>query len=178
MRTLIGVAAALAAGVSLAVSASPAGATFGPCPAQTVTHCTVRYPVQFVDTETCGFPVAGDFVFTNDIADFFDKQGVETQLQLHQSDVGTYTAHGVTLRENDHYTIIVDFLDGVPVTAKHVGGLDEIIGPGGPIFHRTGVDEYAVVFDPSSGFYMDGPRILRHGLRDNFDPAEFCAAFG
>ena len=99
-------------------------------------------------------------------------------LELHQSNVGTLTAKGVTLRETDHYTVFVTFANGVPVTAKHVGDLDEIIGPGGPLFHRTGLDVYAVVFDPGSGLYVDGPRIVREGLRDNFDVAEFCAAFG
>jgi hypothetical protein len=116
-------------------------------------------------------------VFTNDIIDSSLATGTGT-LQLHQSNVGTLTAKGVTLREEDHYTIFVSIVDGVPVTAKHVGDLDEIIGPGGPLFHRTGLDVYDVVFDPSSGFYVDGPRILRHGLRDNFDVAGFCAAFG
>jgi hypothetical protein len=175
---LVAVAALLSAGAAVAISAAPAGATYRPCGDQPVRHCTFTERTQFVDTDTCGFPVVGDFVFTNDITDLVDKDGVETQLQLHQSNVGTYTAKGVTLRENDRYTIIVDFVDGIPVTAKHVGGLDEIIGPGGTIFHRTGFDEYAVVFDPDRGFYVDGPRILRHGLRDNFDPVEFCAAFG
>lgn len=178
MRTIVGAAAALAAAVALAVSAAPAGATFGPCPEQPVPHCSFTFPIQFVDTDTCGFAVVGDFVFTNDISIFTDEQGLTRQVQLHQSDVGTYTANGVSLRENDRNTIIVDYANGVPVTAKHVGDLDEIIGPNGPIFHRTGLDEYAVVFDPGSGFYVDGPRILRHGLRDSFDPAEFCAAFG
>jgi hypothetical protein len=178
MRTTIAVIAAAAAPVAVALAAAPARATFGPCPAQPVTHCTYQAAYEFVDTATCGFAVTGHFVFTNDITDLFDEKGVERQLQLHQSNVGTYAANGVTLRETDRYTIIVDFENGVPVTAKHVGDLDEIIGPGGPIFHRTGLDEYAVVFDPSSGFYVDGPRILRHGLRDNFDPAKFCAALG
>ena len=178
MRILTSVAAALAAAVSLATLSEPAGATFRPCGDQVVTHCTVRFPIQFVDTETCGFPVVGDFVFTNDITDLVDEQGVETQLQLHQSLVGTYTAKGVSLRETDRYTIFVDFANGIPVTARHVGDLDMIVGPGGPIFHRTGLDEYAVVFDPDLGFYIDGPRLLRHGLRDDFDPAALCAAFG
>src|SRR5438093_603882 len=128
MRILVAVALAVAVGISLAASAAPAGATFRPCGDQLVTHCSYRFPVQFVDTDTCGFPVVGDFVFTNDITDFFDRQGVETALQLHQSDVGTYSAKGVSLRENDRYTIFVDFAIGIPVTAKHVGGLDEIIG--------------------------------------------------
>lgn len=178
MKALHTLALTLGAGLVLAVSAAPAGATYRPCGDEPVKHCTFSFTSQFTDTETCGFPIVGDFVFTNDITDLVDRNGVETQQQLHQSTVGTYTAKGVTLRENDRYTIVVDFVDGVPVTAKHVGGLDEIVGPNGPIFHRTGLDEYAVVFDPDSGFYVDGPRILRHGLRDNFDPAEFCAAFG
>jgi len=177
MRKLAAIAAALGAAV-LAVSTTPAGATYRPCGEEQVKHCTFSIADHFVDTATCGFEIVGDFVFTNDITELVDPQGVTNQLQLHQSDVGTYTAKGVTLRENDRYTIIVDYVDGIPVTAKHVGGLDEIVGPGGPIFHRTGFDEYAVVFDPESGFYVDGPRILRHGLRDNFDLAEFCAAFG
>jgi hypothetical protein len=177
MRKLAAIAAALGAAV-LAVSATPAGATYRPCGEEQVKHCTFSIADHFVDTATCGFEIVGDFVFTNDITELVDPQGVTTQLQLHQSDVGTYTAKGVTLRENDRYTIVVDFVDGIPVTAKHVGGLDEIVGPGGPIFHRTGLDEYAVVFDPVSGGYRDGPRIFRQGLRDNFDVAEFCAAFG
>jgi hypothetical protein len=177
MRKLAAIAAVLGIAV-LAVSAAPAGATYRPCGDERVKHCTFSEEDHFIDTGTCGFEIVGDFVFTNDITELVDPQGVTTQLQLHQSEVGTYTAKGVTLRENDRYTIIVDYVDGIPVTAKHVGGLDEIVGPGGPIFHRTGIDEYAVVFDPVSGFYRDGPRIFRQGLRDNFDVAEFCAAFG
>jgi tetrahydromethanopterin S-methyltransferase subunit E len=34
------------------------------------------------------------------------------------------------------------------------------------------------VFDPILGFYVDGPLVARHGLRDDFDPVAFCAAFG
>jgi hypothetical protein len=61
---------------------------------------------------------------------------------------------------------------GVPLTAKHVGQLDCIGGAGGqPVFHRTG----QAVFEVVSGF--DGPLIARHGLRDDFDPVAFCAAF-
>ena len=139
-------------------------------------HEFIKYQYGFVD-ETCGFPVVGDYVFTNDIIDSSLATGTGT-LQLHQSNVGTLTAKGVALREQDHYTIFVTIVNGVPVTATHVGDLDEIIGPGGPLFHRTGFDEYLVVFDPDLGYYVDGMRIVRHGLRDNFDGAEICAAFG
>jgi hypothetical protein len=178
MRTAVIAAVATAASAVALTCATTAGATFSPCSDQPVKHCTVGDERQYVDSDACGFPIAVDDVFTNDITELVDKRGVTTQLQLHQSEVVTYVAKGVTLRENDRYTIIVDFVDGIPVTAKHVGDLDEIIGPGGPIFHRTGLDEFAVVFDPAGGFYRDGPRIERHGLRDDFEIDEFCAAFG
>ena len=58
------------------------------------------------------------------------------------------------------------------MTAKHVGQLDYIGGSQGqPVFHRTG----QAVFEVVGG--LDGPLIARHGLRDDFDPVAFCAAF-
>ena len=127
-----------------------------------------------VDTATCDFPVVQDWDFTNDITEWFDADGNETALQLHQSSVGTLTGNGTTLRLNIHETI---FVDGIPVSAKHVGVLDSIIGPDGPVFLRTGQAVFQVVLDPNSGFYVDGPVLARHGLRDDFDPVAFCAAF-
>jgi opacity protein-like surface antigen len=125
-----------------------------------------------VDTETCSFPVARDFVFANNATAFFDGEGNITKLQLHQSTVGTLTANGITLRVNIRETIMVEFAGGIPVTAKHVGQLDYIGGSRGqPVFHRTG----QAVFQVIGGF--DGPLIARHGLRDDFDPIAFCAAF-
>lgn len=94
-------------------------------------HDTISFHDQFVDTAMCGFPIVGDLVFTNDITEFRDAAGTNTTLQLHQSTVGTFTANGVTLRMNSRETIMVDFVDGVPVTAKHVGQLDHISGPNG-----------------------------------------------
>jgi hypothetical protein len=140
-------------------------------------HDTFSIHIVDVDTETCSFPVARDVVFTNDITEFADSDGSPTKLQLHQSTVGTMTANGVTLRLNLRETIMLDFVDGIPVEAKHVGQLDQIVGPGGPVFHRTGQAVFAVVFDPELGFYVDGPLIARHGLRADFDPIAFCAAF-
>jgi hypothetical protein len=135
-------------------------------------HDTFTEHVVDVDTETCSFPVARDVVFTNNIASFFNGQGNITKLHLHQSTVGTLTANGTTLRVNIRETIFVEFAGGVPVTAKHVGQLDYIGGSGGqPVFHRTG----QAVFQVVGG--VDGPLIARHGLRDDFDPVAFCAAF-
>jgi hypothetical protein len=140
-------------------------------------HELFKFPYSNVDTETCGFRIAVHGEFTNRIIDTSLATGTGT-LELHQSDVGTMTANGVTLRVNDHYTIFVEIENGVPVSAKHVGVLDNIIGPNGEhIFFRTGQAVYQVVFDPEIGFYVDGPLVTRHGLRDDFDASEFCAAF-
>ena len=66
----------------------------------------------------------------------------------------------------------------MPVSAKHVGVLDNISGPNGEhLFFRTGQAVYEVVFDPVLGYYVDGPLVTRHGIRDDFDATEFCAAF-
>jgi len=125
-----------------------------------------------VDTQTCSFPVVRDWVFTTHDTAFFDGEGTITKLQLHQSSVGTLTGNGVTLRLNIRETIMVEFAEGIPVTAKHVGQLDYIGGSQGqPVFHRTGQEVREVVGG------LDGPLIARHGLRDDLDPVEFCAAF-
>jgi hypothetical protein len=125
-----------------------------------------------VDTQTCSFPVVRDWDFTTHDSAFFDAEGTITRLQLHQSSVGMLTGNGVTLRMNIRETTIVDFVGGIPVTAKHVGQLDYIGGSHGqPVFHRTGLEVREVV----GGF--DGPLIARHGLRDDLDPVTFCASF-
>jgi hypothetical protein len=130
-----------------------------------------------VDTATCDFAVVQDWDFTNTITEFVDAEGTTTALQLHQSSVGTLSGIGTTLRLNIRETIFVDFEDGVPVRAKHVGVLDSIVGPGGPVFLRTGQATFEVVFDPDRGFYVDGPVLARHGLLASFDPVAVCAAF-
>ena len=156
----------IAAGISLAiVAASPAAAT-------PPFHDVFSVHLTDVDTQTCGFPVVRDWDFTNAETDFFDADGNVTEVQLHQFSVGTLTGNGVSLRLNIRETIMLEFAGGVPVTAKHVGQLDYIGGPGGqPVFHRTGQAAYEVVGG------LDGALIARHGLRDDFDPVAFCAAF-
>src|SRR5688572_15310271 len=127
MRSLLVVAGAVA--TSLALSASAV--------ATPPVHDSFTFHDEFVDTDTCVFPVAGDTVFTNDIKETFDDDRVITGVQLHQSTVGSFTANGTTLKINVRETILVEFVDGVAVMAKHVGLLNSIVGPGGPIFHRT-----------------------------------------
>jgi hypothetical protein len=162
--------AVLAALVSLG-SAAPAGAA-------APEHDTFTFVDDYIDTQTCGFPISIHVEFTNMVIDSAFLTGTGT-LQLHQRDLETWTANGVTLRGNGEYTIFVAFVDGVPQTATHVGLLNSVIGPNGEhLFFRTGQAVYQVVFDPNLGYYVDGPQITRHGIRDNFDVAEICAAFG
>jgi hypothetical protein len=167
--TLIAAVAALACSLGLAVAAAPAHAG---APDREL----FVFPYAYEDT-SCGFPVAVEGVFTNRIIDTSFATGTGRQ-ELHQSNVATATANGVTLREESHYTILVDLVDGVYTTATHVGLLDSITGPNGEhLFFRTGLAEYQIVLDPDTGFYVDGPLISRHGIRDDFDAAEICAAF-
>lgn len=144
----------------------------GTAAAEQPLHDSFSIHLTDVDTQTCSFPVVRDWDFTTHDTAFFDADGVITMLQLHQSSVGTLTGNGVTLRLNIRETTMVEFAGGVPVTAKHVGQLDYIGGSHGqPVFHRTGQE----VRDVVGG--LDGPLIARHGLRDDLDPVEFCAAF-
>ena len=97
-------------------------------------HDTFSVPISFVDTEMCAFPVAVDTVFTNAATEFSDANGVPIALQLHQSLVGTWSAKGITLKINTRELIIVDFENGIPVIAKHVGLLNSIVaGRRGPV---------------------------------------------
>jgi hypothetical protein len=161
----LGVAGTLAA-VGLALLAAAPAAAVPPL------HDRFTIHVVDVDTETCSFPVVREFDFTNRITEFPDDAGLPAKLQLHQSTVGTLTANGTTLRLNIRETIMVEFVDGIPVRAKHVGQLDYIGGSHGqPVFHRTG----QAVFEVVGG--LDGPLIARHGLRADFDPVAFCASF-
>jgi hypothetical protein len=148
-----------------------------PAAADPPAHDAFSVHIVDVDSETCSFPVERDFVFTNKVTEFSDGDGAMRKLQLQQTTKGTLTANGTTLRLHIRETIMVEFEGGIPVTAKHVGLLDYIGGRGGAVFHRTGQAVFAVVFDPELGFYVDGPLLARHGLRDDFDAAAFCAAF-
>ena len=134
-------------------------------------HDSFTFEDQFADTETCAFPVVGDTVFTNDITEWLDDQGVTQKLHLNQSTVGTFTAEGTTLRLNIHETIIVEYRRRRrrDREARRPPELDRRAGrPGLP--ERTG----QALFEVVGGF--DGPLIARHGLRDVSIPS-VCAAF-
>jgi len=139
---------------------------------------TFTFSGSYTDMDTCGFPIDVHVDFTNMAVDSSLATGTGT-LQLHQRDVETWTANGVTLNVKGDYTIFVAIVNGIPQTAKHVGLLDFILGPDGDhLFLRTGEAVYQVVEDPpGSGQYFDGPLLARHGVRENFDAAKICAAF-
>jgi hypothetical protein len=161
MKSLMALLSALA----IAVFAQSAGAAapqhFGP----------FIFHDQFVDTLSCGFPIVGDFISTNDVTEFDNPDGTIASLQLHQSLVGTVVGNGVTLKENDRYTIFVGFTDGVATHAKHVGVLFNLVGPTGVVFHIAGQQMFEVV----NGF--DAGLIVGHGIDLDFDQATACAAF-
>jgi hypothetical protein len=167
MLKLFPVAAALALAAVIVPSAA----------AEPPLHDRFGVHIVDIDTETCAFPVERDFVFTNDTTEFRDGDGAVRKLLLQQTTMGTLTANGTTLRLHIREAIMVEFEDGIPVSAKHVGLLDYIGGRGGAVFHRSGQAAFAVVFDPDLGFFVDGPLTARHGLRDDFDATAFCAAF-
>ena len=161
MHKLIVIAATVAAAATLT---AVAGAT----PPE---HGSFTAHDQFVDTETCGFPIAGDITFTNDNAGYVDAAGILVRVELHETTVGTFTANGVTLRESDTENVHVDFVDGNPVLAKHTGSLFHMTGPGGAVFHVAG----QLLFEVVNGF--DGPLIAAHGVDFGGDESTFCAAF-
>ena len=128
----------------------------------------------FVDTESCAFPIVGHFEYTNDGTTVFDDQGRIVNLILHQRLVATLTANGVTLREDDRWNVQVDWLAGEPVQSKHVGVTLHLIGPDGTVVRAAG----QIVFEVVNHF--DGPIVAVHGpalAGDAFTQAQFCAAF-
>lgn len=171
---LIVVGIALAAGSAAAVSTFAVAAATAAAPDRE----TFQFSFDYTDTDTCSFPISVHGDFTNMIIDSSLATGTGT-LQLHQRDVETWTANGVTLHANGEYTIFVTIVNGIPQTTKHVGVLDFLLGSNGDhLFFRTGEAVYQVVYDPDAGHYVDGSLIVRHGVRDNFDAAKICAAFG
>jgi hypothetical protein len=161
MRCLPAVLSALAVAVLAPTAGAAAPKHYGP----------FTFHDQFVDTDTCGFPIVGDIVETNAVTEFDNPDGTIASLQLHQSSVGSVVGNGVTLKESDHYTIFVDFTDGVATQAKHVGVLFNLIGPDGVVFHVAGQQVFEVV----NGF--DANILVAHGIDLDFDPATACAAF-
>jgi hypothetical protein len=134
-------------------------------------HVTFTGHDQGIDSGVCGFPIAFDIDFENDLTAFIDAEGGTVRLKLHQAVTGLFTANGVTLHERDTWEVFVDFADGVPVQSKHVGVEFHLRGPDGRLALVTGQTVFQVV----NGF--DGPVIAQHGLQLEASDAQVCAAF-
>lgn len=126
---------------------------------------------QFVDTETCSFPIVGDFTNTTNVTEFDSASGTIERLQLHQSSVGTLVGNGVTLKLSEHTQTFVTFVAGVATQAIHVGVLFHIVTPRGTVFLVAGQE----VWEVERGF--DHILLSFHGVDFGGDDATFCAAF-
>ncbi len=155
----------IAVGAAAALALVPMAGAAGP------QHFAFTSRDHFVDTETCSFPIVGDFTFTNDVTEFDNPDGTIVRLQLHQTNVGTLVGNGVTLKEDEHTQTFVTFVDGSPTQAIHVGVLFHMIAPDGTLFLVAGQE----VWEVENGF--DHTLISFHGVDFGGDVAAFCAAF-
>jgi hypothetical protein len=160
MHKLILIAAAAAA-LALAASASAASPQ----------HFSSTGHDQFIDTQTCSFPIVGDLTDTSDITEFDSPSGTIERLQLHQSSVGTLVGNGVTLTLSEHTQTFVTFVDGAATQAIHVGVLFHIVTPHGTVFQVAGQE----IWEVENGF--DHTLISFHGVDFGGDDTTFCAAF-
>jgi hypothetical protein len=135
-------------------------------------HYHFTFGDQLVDTTSCSFPITGSFMFTNDVTEWDDANGVPTRLQLHQTFAATLVGNGVTLAENDHEQTFVAFVDGNATQAIHVGSIFHMTGPSGRLTLIAGRQVFAV----EHGF--DHRLISETGVHLDFSSdAAFCAAF-
>src|SRR5258707_10117092 len=104
MRTLLVVASLITLALTLTLSA---GAT----PPQ---HRTVTTRNQFIDTETCGFPIIGDYTFTNDNVALQDAAGTTTGVEIHHTTSGALTRDRATPPQHDPEKAHHHILDRAP----------------------------------------------------------------
>jgi hypothetical protein len=119
--------------------------------------------ITFTDTTTCGFPIALNLQVIAVGRAFVDAQGNPQSMTTEQSVVGTDSANGITLRENDHF---VDFTNSVG-SDKEVGLPIHIQG-GGVVIRDAGY----ILFNPDGSVaFIHGPHPFLEG-----DTAAYCAA--
>ena len=161
MRKLLVIASTLAGSLTLAASAGAAAPQ----------HFHFTGHDQFVDTESCSFPIVGDFINTTNGTEFDSASGTIERLQLHQSSVGTLVGNGVTLKVSEHTQTFVTFVAGEAAQAIHVGVLFHLTGAGGTVFLVAGQE----IWEVENGF--DHTLISFHGVDFGGDAAMFCGAF-
>jgi hypothetical protein len=156
----LGVTALVAAGVAIAPVTAAQAAT----PSQ----FSLSFPTTFPpDTTTCGFPIITSLQITLVGRTYLDSHGNFVGMTIENSNVGTDTGNGVTLRENDHY---VDHIDALGFDGQT--GLELHIQGGGLVVRDAGF----IVFAPDGSITaVHGPHPFIEG-----DPAAivaYCAAF-
>lgn len=119
--------------------------------------------VSFTDTTTCDFPIALNLQVRAVGRVFLDAQGNFRSMTVEQNVVGTDSANGITLRENDHF---VDFTNSIGGD-KEVGLPIHIQG-GGVVIRDAGY----ILFNPDGSVaFIHGPHPFLEG-----DTAAYCAA--
>jgi hypothetical protein len=137
--------------------------------AQAAAPSQFRQSFPFTPTDaTCSFPVVVNLQVTLVGRVYFDSQGNPVSATIENSNVGTDTANGVTLSENDHWVDHVDFATG----SDKQTGIPIQIRDGGVVVRDAGY----IVFAPDGSItVVHGPHSFIEG--DPAAIATYCAAF-
>jgi hypothetical protein len=129
---------------------------------------------EFVDEESCGFPLEVTFVGGGTETTFYNDDGTVKKVIVSLSDEATVTnpETGTSLSDHEAWTEVIDFEDGEPTTRSVFGLVFHLNAPGAGIVL---IDAGRVVFDEATGelIVVNGPH---QGLEGDF--SAFCAALG
>lgn len=123
------------------------------------------FPFSTTDTTSCAFPISINLQITIVGRVYFDNAGDVTGVTLQQSAIGTDSANGTTLTENDHWVDMINALGsdqeaGLPIHLQAAGG--------GLVIRDAGY----LLFNPDGSIaIIHGPHPVIEG-----DTAAVCAA--
>jgi hypothetical protein len=145
-----------------------------PAAAVSPTTETFEYVDEFVDEESCDFPVEVSFVGGGTERTFYNEDGTVKKVIVSLSDEGTFTnpETGASVSGDNAWTVVIDFEDGEPTTESYFGLVFHFNVPGGGIVL---IDAGRVVFDVATGevIVVSGPHQALEG-----DFSALCAALG
>jgi len=120
--------------------------------------------VSITDASSCSFPISINLQVTLVGRVFYDAQGNFQSVTIQQDTLGTDSANGISLREDDHW---VDFIDSLGAD-KEVGVPIHVQGASGLVIRDAGL----IQFNPDgSVVYLRGPHPSLEG-----ENAAVCAA--
>lgn len=129
---------------------------------------------EFVDEESCSFPIEVTFVGGGTERTFYNEDGTVKKVIVNLSDDGTATnpETGTSVSGRDAWTVVIDFENGEPTTESFFGLVFHFNAPGAGIVL---IDAGRVVFDASTGevIVVSGPHQQLEG-----DFSALCAALG